>query len=726
MSLQATQAAGSNEKFAVENGVWTSGLGESQTKEESPSSGGDPYLERLLREPPNHGSLIAAMDHYLGHDPDLQSFAQDTYADAYKQVTTGMQRITMQALLLQRAPSLEQFRDQLVAYIQDLDTPLKPELPRRQPRTEAPIKVPTAFSLLKFLVAIFGGPRVAVSAKRPSPPLNAADLDAFIKSLGAGHILSPNLDTTGQLTRLLTVKKPAEVLGALREWTQIDLSCFEDLLAEDRQERKGFWARIRGIATRVPEPSSFKTALIELFPDPFELDLFTAVAFPRAYHRAVRCNKDRAEALVSWVWTGLVWDKLETYLPSETLSACKQQVIFRRELTKLGVWGSLMAAVAIISAKLEETRERLTELKEKHSNTFIGVVAATLLSGIALLYMCNPFHAKSSTAAAISSITSPSPGSLTPGGAAKLPTPAGSSSAEPSLSIQAAPGCSLDGFCREAAQVVPHNLRRVFGTPDGHLFVAGDSGTLLHFDGATWSNAAPPLADKPAPLVGLFGTSATDLWVAGHKSTLLHFGMSGWVPQPLPAPADLQALWGSGDSLWAVGQGGILLQHQPTGWTPIPLESESKASLVTLFGTGPRDLWAVGGAGTILHFDGTQWRSSHSGTQRPLYAVWGSGPSDIWAVGEYGTLVHFDGKAWQDLATGAPWFANALYGVWGRSESDVWAVGTKGLVLHYDGKRWQPLLSGVQSPLRDVWVSPRGDAWVVGNGGAILRRAAAG
>ena len=279
----------------------------------------DRDLRQLQAEAPTPARLIEAMDRYLALDSELQAFAFDYESDTHAQFTAGMQRITMQALLLQRTPSYEVFRDRLVKHIREQGA--QAIRPKRNSGLEYPgsalVKVPTTASLLRYLVAIFGGPRQQPGTARP--PLTAADLDAFIVSIDAGHILTPGMDTTSRLTRLLTVKAPGDILSALRQWARLDLSPYEKQLDEDSRKPEGFWKRLRTIATEVPEKNSLLKLPLKVFPDPFELDLFCMVSFPRAYHRAVRSNKDRAEALTNWIWTGLIWEKLESYLSAKFL-----------------------------------------------------------------------------------------------------------------------------------------------------------------------------------------------------------------------------------------------------------------------------------------------------------------------------------------------------------------------------------------------------------------------
>ena len=67
------------------------------------------------------------------------------------------------------------------------------------------------------------------------------------------------------------------------------------------------------------------------------------------------------------------------------------------------------------------------------------------------------------------------------------------------------------------------SLHGVWGSGPKDVWVVGDAGTILHFDGATWTKAtaAFPLGKKP-DLRGVWGSGPNDVWVVG-DAFALHF-----------------------------------------------------------------------------------------------------------------------------------------------------------------------------------------------------------
>ncbi len=176
-----------------------------------------------------------------------------------------------------------------------------------------------------------------------------------------------------------------------------------------------------------------------------------------------------------------------------------------------------------------------------------------------------------------------------------------------------------------------------------------------------------------------------------------------------------------------------------------PVLDDVPGALLSVSGTGPKDVYAVGadpkdGRGPlVLHYDGTGWdrldtgatgdlwwigvtpvgnafylsgdgglilrydltthqfsRDTTPGTQR-IYGTWGAGAGDIWAVGGSdedqdtgGVIWHYDGVSWTsvDLSAVRPGGVPQLFKVWGRATNDVYAVGFRGIVLHWNGGAW--------------------------------------
>ena len=154
-----------------------------------------------------------------------------------------------------------------------------------------------------------------------------------------------------------------------------------------------------------------------------------------------------------------------------------------------------------------------------------------------------------------------------------------------------------------------------------------------------------------------------------------------------------------------------------SGWRWIH-EKRNFIQLWDIWGTSAKDVFAVGVSGTILHFDGSQWKSQKSGTEKHLLGMWGSSGSDVFAVGLEGTIVHYNGKAWKSMKSGTK---ETLLGVWGTSSEDVFAVGNGGTILHYDGKQWASQASDTSSGLAAVWGTSQTNVYAVGTSGTITR-----
>ena len=185
---------------------------------------------------------------------------------------------------------------------------------------------------------------------------------------------------------------------------------------------------------------------------------------------------------------------------------------------------------------------------------------------------------------------SPAPAS---GSAASAPAPASQES--PPLQLVHAAGPELCGsagaYCWAGGLGAAPSLHRVWGISASDLWIVGTRGTLLHWDGISWSQLPPGMLS--ADLHGIWGSAANDVWAVGDAGTVLHWNGSTWsVSAPVTASA-LYAVWGS--SATAV--------------------------------------WAVGAKGHVAKWDGSSWQLLPSGSTQPLYAVQGRGASDAWAVG---------------------------------------------------------------------------------------------
>jgi hypothetical protein len=251
------------------------------------------------------------------------------------------------------------------------------------------------------------------------------------------------------------------------------------------------------------------------------------------------------------------------------------------------------------------------------------------------------------------------------------------------------------------------------GAPDD-MWAVGDSGLVLHYDGATWTRV-PGLTD--ANIHGIHGTSTSRVVAVGSQGTLLRFDGATWSDTALTA-FDLFDVWagGSGEVV-CVGFAGTVARFDGSDWQVGGIGIANQ--LGGVWGSAGSDVYATGIGPDLLHFDGAQWDTVDTGAALALTDVWGTGASDVFAVGAQGTIVRYNGAIWSDMSVGG--FSNFFQAVWGASSTDVFAVGLNGVAWHYDGA-WSPMSAPFSRKLFAVFGAAGGDVFAVGLGGAILLR----
>ena len=175
---------------------------------------------------------------------------------------------------------------------------------------------------------------------------------------------------------------------------------------------------------------------------------------------------------------------------------------------------------------------------------------------------------------------------------------------------------------------------------------------------------------------------------------------------------------------------------EPGSWTLVA--SGRPEALLSVGGTGPRDVYAVGldrGRGpAVLHFDGERWTETDTGLRLDLWTVQAFANGQVMMGGSNATILRLEDGRFTRMTT--PGLARqTVYGIWGSSPEDVYAVGSgpnrAGFVWHYDGTAWRELdlphdalprtADGDLRPFFNVWGNGKGDVYVVGDEGVVLR-----
>jgi uncharacterized repeat protein (TIGR01451 family) len=137
----------------------------------------------------------------------------------------------------------------------------------------------------------------------------------------------------------------------------------------------------------------------------------------------------------------------------------------------------------------------------------------------------------------------------------------------------------------------------------------------------------------------VWGTSGSDVFAVGSDGTILHYDGTTWSPMSSGTTKGLRGVWGSsGSDVFAVGSDGTILHYDGSDWNPM---SNPGGYHYAVWGSSGIDVFVVGNNGSIVHYDGTTWSAMTSGTGLELLGAWGSSYNDVFAVGGYGAILHY-------------------------------------------------------------------------------------
>ncbi len=305
------------------------------------------------------------------------------------------------------------------------------------------------------------------------------------------------------------------------------------------------------------------------------------------------------------------------------------------------------------------------------------------------------------------------------------------------LLVSASPGLADMEWEWQHPLPVGNNLKDVYAVSDSDVFMVGEFGTILHYDGATYDLMESGVKTH---LFGVWAGSADDVFAVGwetpendYMARILHYDGSAWSEMACPATDWLAAVWGSsGSDVFAVGRHGAIQHYDGSTWSDMTdsvtyINPDTYPSyLHGVWGSSGSDVFAVGeqivdgntNTALILHYNGSTWTEMACSGAKHLYDVWGTSAGDVFAVGyddsNNAIVIHYDGATWSEVTIPVN---DTLYAVWGNSGSDVFAAGHGGTLLHYDGATWSEMTSPVTDRFHGVWGSSGSDVFAVGGYG---------
>jgi hypothetical protein len=289
----------------------------------------------------------------------------------------------------------------------------------------------------------------------------------------------------------------------------------------------------------------------------------------------------------------------------------------------------------------------------------------------------------------------------------------------------------------------------IWGTAADNIYVVGQPGLILHYDGA-WTQMSVPTNQ---PLVCIYGNAPNDIYVCGHKGTILRSTGGGWTAMNSGTKKNLYGIGKFKDGrIYCVGDDWTILRLDGANWVAAPKvivrrNPEGTAIIDTLKQNEGDELYlssvshyGLGGKnGVILMEDpAASWQIKFVAGGEWVTAAWSDPASvpnnrvttdegrvyrlqqeqnifswlelinrptfdtiyDIWTADQ--DLFYFVTQA-GDIVTRNEAGQTArvydgslmLYGIWGTDVNNIYAVGIEGTVLHYQDGAWERLDLGI-------------------------------
>ncbi len=243
------------------------------------------------------------------------------------------------------------------------------------------------------------------------------------------------------------------------------------------------------------------------------------------------------------------------------------------------------------------------------------------------------------------------------------------------------------------------NLRAIWGflkTGDTVLFAVGENGKLLHYENGKWETV---ITGNYNTLNGIFGLSSTNIIAVGDNGTVLTFDGTSWTAEEWDDEAtwtndDFHAVWAhSSSKIWVGGEGGRNIHWDGTEWKD--QSTPGGNDVRGMWGVSDQNVWAVTN-GQIWRFKTTWENEFDAGVD--LHDVWADVASEpgnvtVWAAGNGSNVFKRDALSWSqqpDVSNGFPNDAH-FRGIMGGNGTGaispaggIWVVSSDGRFAYND------------------------------------------
>jgi photosystem II stability/assembly factor-like uncharacterized protein len=292
-----------------------------------------------------------------------------------------------------------------------------------------------------------------------------------------------------------------------------------------------------------------------------------------------------------------------------------------------------------------------------------------------------------------------------------------------------AAACGPGGFAKVESPT-QRNLRGVHVSSKAEIYVAGEAGTVLFFDGDVVTDTSTD-ADPGIRVPSFYGIGAGNgrMRVAGDNGLILKKKNDNYeVERSRTNQRFLTVLQATPSIAYVAGEGGTVLRSTAGGgWEGVDSHASGNSKITSGFSTGHSSLMFTTDKGDLIEqvrgeFVVESVITETSTTPLPLFGVWSSSSAeDLYAVALGGRILKrskADGK-WSIETSPA---RSDLYGIFGSAPDRIFAVGARGTVLRFDGTSWNNIASGTSEDLYAIHGSSDGTQIVaVGSNGTMIQ-----
>lgn len=275
-------------------------------------------------------------------------------------------------------------------------------------------------------------------------------------------------------------------------------------------------------------------------------------------------------------------------------------------------------------------------------------------------------------------------------------------------------------------------LNAIHGLSSNDLYVAGNGGLLMHFDGSAWKTIPTNTA---ANFVDVFVLNESEVWVAGEMTLLKGNHREGFKTMRGAESFDYERIWARSSTE-------VFLSNSMETYTLIEgewvqIKRDAFSSILERFG-GAVDFarhpdggtWLITDSELAFSEDALAWRKN-LGVRKTFKLLVSEPLGDFWVYspGDPKSIIHVIRQGQVAVAlplqasTGGPELADGQC----SEQGEVWFVSKLGELLVWDGSQMQrsasnePLDNRKAGTLAFWGASPR-DLWAVSSEGKVFRR----